>query len=62
MYTPRNCIERGVVRSFLGLCLSLLLASAAWGQATSAEYQILLDTDSKYPPAEPGALVREPLE
>ncbi len=46
MYTPHNCIERGVVRSFLGLCLSLLLASAAWGQATSAEYQILLDTDN----------------
>lgn len=46
MYTPRNCIERRIVRSFLGLCLSLLLASAAWGQATSAEYQILLDTDN----------------
>ncbi len=29
----------------LGLCLGLLLASVAWGQAASPEYQILLDTD-----------------
>ncbi len=44
MSTPRGFVG-GVVRSFLGLCLSLLLASAAWGQAASPEYQILLDTD-----------------
>ena len=29
----------------MGLCLGLLLASAAWGQAAAPEYQILLDTD-----------------
>ncbi len=45
MYAPRNCIG-GVVRSFLGILLSLLLASAAWGQAATPEYQILLDTDN----------------
>lgn len=45
MSTPRGFVG-GVVRSFLGLCLSLLLVSMAWGQATSAEYQILLDTDN----------------
>ena len=36
--TTRSC-------SLLGLCLGLLLASVAWGQAASPEYQILLDTD-----------------
>ncbi len=35
-----------MVRSFLGILLSLLLASAAWGQAATPEYQILLDTDN----------------
>ena len=45
MHTSRQ--NRGGVTDFLcGLLLSLLLVSAAWGQATSAEYQILLDTDN----------------
>ncbi|MDS4031598.1 MAG: hypothetical protein RKO66_16210 [Candidatus Contendobacter sp.] len=45
MPAPRGFV-RGVARSFLGLCLSFLLVGAAWGQATPAEYQILLDTDN----------------
>lgn len=46
MYTPRSFVG-GVARSLLGLCLSLLLANAAWGQAATQQgYQILLDTDN----------------
>ena len=44
MHIPRNFMG-GVIR-FIGLCLSLLWASVAWGQATTPEYQILLDTDN----------------
>lgn len=49
-FLPISLVSTAVwrtTRSLLGLCLGLLLASAAWGQAiTSAEYQILLDTDN----------------
>ncbi|MDS4058934.1 MAG: hypothetical protein RKP73_10220, partial [Candidatus Contendobacter sp.] len=44
------CIRRAKIGGVTGflyeLLLSLLLASAAWGQAATPEYQILLDTDN----------------
>ncbi|MER2601757.1 MAG: IPTL-CTERM sorting domain-containing protein, partial [Candidatus Competibacter phosphatis] len=43
MDMPRGFVG-GMVRLFLGLCLGLLLAGAAW--AETATYQILLDTDN----------------
>ncbi len=43
MDMPRGFVG-GMVRLFLGLCLGLLLAGAAW--ADTATYQILLDTDN----------------
>ena len=47
-FLPISLVSTAVwrtTRSLLGLCLGLLLASVAWGQAASPEYQILLDTD-----------------